>query len=176
MSKILKWSLWGLLGILVIAQFIRPKQENPPVVAAEDFLSIAQPPADVASVLQSACYDCHSHETTYPWYANITPINWWLYDHIEEGREHLNFSIWGTYEPRRADHKLEEIVEVVDEGEMPLQSYTWTHADARLSAEQRSMLTAWASDVRLSLRNANASVQESTPAMEEQGEQGEEEH
>lgn len=159
MSKIVKWSLVGLLGILVVAQFIRPTQENPPVIAEQDFINIAQPSAEVASLMKSACYDCHSHETEYPWYASITPVNWWLDDHIQEGRSHFNFSTWGTYNAKKADHKLEEFIEMVEDGEMPLNSYTWTHLDARLSAEQKTMLTTWVKNYRSAMQTAGTSAE-----------------
>lgn len=121
-------------------QFFRITKTNAPIVVSNDFITINNPTSEVTSLLKSACYDCHSNESRYPWYSEVAPISWWLQDHIDEGKEHLNFSIWGTYSDKRADHKLEECAEEVEEGEMPLDSYTWTHNDANLSAEQRELL------------------------------------
>jgi len=129
-----------LLGVFVVMQFFRITKTNVPVVASNDFIEITNPSPEVKEILKSACYDCHSNESRYPWYSEVAPVSWWLQHHIDEGKEHLNFSIWGTYSEKRADHKLEECAEEVEEGEMPLNSYTWTHSDARLTAEQKELM------------------------------------
>ena len=132
-----------LLVIFGVMQFFRINKTNPKVEKAKDFLAIAQPPADIEKIIRSACYDCHSNETVYPWYSNVAPVSWFLEHHIEEGREHLNFSVWGDYPEKKANHKLHECEEEVEEGEMPLNSYTWTHGDAKLSSEQKEKLADW---------------------------------
>jgi hypothetical protein len=81
-------------------------------------------------------------------------VSWWLQDHIEEGRDELNLSLWADYSPDRADHKLEEAIELVDAEEMPLPSYTWTHSDARLNEQARVKLTDWFSSLRTELQQA----------------------
>nr|MBP6698044.1 heme-binding domain-containing protein [Flavobacteriales bacterium] len=88
-----------------------------------------------------ACYDCHSGQPRYPWYMNITPLNWWMQGHINESREHFDVSAWGRVSGEKRAHWAEEAVEMIGEEEMPLPSYTWTHGDARLSDEQRLLLT-----------------------------------
>lgn len=140
--------LGGLVVIFLILQLFEPDRAVPEYPIAKDFIQVTKPPAQVADLLQSTCYDCHSYKTTYPWYANIEPVSWWLQDHINEGREELNFSLWKDYTVKRADHKLEEAIEKVEEGDMPLPSYTWVHSDARLSDEQRTILTDWFSSLR----------------------------
>lgn len=135
--------LLALLGLLVVIQFIRPDTSTPAVDAAQDFCQMLQPPAEVETLLKVACYDCHSHETRYPWYNQIAPVSWWLANHVREGREHVNFSTFGALSAHDRAEVLEEAVEVIEAGEMPLNSYTWTHADARLSAEQKNTLVAW---------------------------------
>ena len=110
--------------------------DNPPVDKEKDFLTITSAPKDISNILTTSCYDCHSNTTKYPWYANIAPVSWWMKHHIDEGKEHVNFSIWGDYPKKKADHKLEECVEYVEKGEMPMSSYTWTHGDAKLSEAQ----------------------------------------
>lgn len=145
--------LLGLVAIVVILQFFRIEKTNPAVIAENDFITVHQPNEEVATLLKSACYDCHSYETNYPWYSNIAPISWWLADHIEEGREHLNFSEWGTYSEKKSKHKLHECEEEVEEGEMPLDSYTWTHSEAKLSDEQREMLEDYFKTLALSIQN-----------------------
>lgn len=139
----LKKIIFGLIVLLVLIQFIRIDKTNPPVNKSIDFITLTKPSPEVQGILLTSCYDCHSNETTYPWYTNVAPLSWWLKHHINEGREHLNFSEWGNYPEKRQQHKLEECVEEVNEGEMPLSSYTITHKDAILSPAQQEALSAW---------------------------------
>ena len=141
--------LIGVVIVLVGIQFIRIDKTNPPVDASKDFMTITDPPEEVEKLIRTSCYDCHSNESTYPWYSNVAPVSWWVKDHINEAREELNFSEWGTYEWKRTDHKLEECAEEVDEGEMPLKSYLIAHSEARLSDEDRAKLVDWFLYVRL---------------------------
>ncbi len=143
MSTLVKRILLGLLGVLVILQFFQIDQSNPPVQASQDLLSAVQPPEEVASLLKTACYDCHSYQTEYPWYANIQPVGWWLQGHVEEGREHLNYSTWTAYDAEKRAHKAEESAEEVAEGHMPLKVYPLTHPEARLTDAQRERLSTW---------------------------------
>ncbi|MEQ8704259.1 MAG: heme-binding domain-containing protein [Phaeodactylibacter sp.] len=143
MSKLIKRILFGLLGIFVILQFFQIDKTNPTAPEGQDFITVIQPPEDVVQILKDACYDCHSHQTTYPWYTNIQPVGWWLKGHIEEAREHLNFSTWAAYDAEKRAHKAEESAEEVGEGYMPLKAYPLTHPEARLSDEQRDRLVTW---------------------------------
>lgn len=135
--------LWAILALLVLIQFIRIDKDNPEADPAQDFIQVMSPPAAVADRLKASCYDCHSHHSRYPWYTNIAPVSWWIKGHINEAREHLNFSIWTTYEPDKAAHKLEECYEEVEEEHMPLRSYLWMHPEARLTDEQRREMVEW---------------------------------
>jgi hypothetical protein len=140
-----------LIGIVVIfigLQFFGIDKQNPTSDLSLDLITVTQPNEEVKQILKSACYDCHSNLTRYPWYTNITPLSWWIKDHIDEGRDELNFSEWDSYSDRRKDHKLDEVVELVEEGEMPLQSYTIAHSDARLTAEQKQMIIDYAKKVQ----------------------------
>ncbi len=132
-----------LLVAFIILQFFGIDTTNPTVIASEDFIHITQPDDDIKNMLKRACYDCHSNQTVYPWYAHITPVSWWIGHHIEEGREHLNFSKWGTFSKEKKNHKLHECEEEVEEGNMPLDSYTWTHGGADLSKAQKKKLAEW---------------------------------
>lgn len=145
-KSIIKYILITLLAVFVIMQFFRIDKTNPKIEKDKDFIAIANPPADIEKMIRTACYDCHSHHTEYPWYSNIAPVSWFLADHIEEGREHLNFSIWGDYDEDKRNHKLHECEEEVEHKEMPLDSYTWTHGDAKLSKDQREKLAEWFED------------------------------
>ena len=126
------------LVLLALAQVVPVARQNPPVVA-----DLHAPPA-VADTLREACYDCHSHETRWPWYARVAPVSWLLAHDVNEGREHLNFSTWGTLGPRKRVRLLGKIAEDVEEGEMPPWLYTLPHPTARLAAPERQALIAWA--------------------------------
>jgi hypothetical protein len=150
MSKRSGWTLKIILGLAVVAvgiQFIPVDRSNPPVAQA----ALVPPSEEVGAILRTACYDCHSNETAWPWYSSVAPASWLLADHVSEGRRELNFSTWAEQQPRRMDHKLEELVEKVRDGEMPLKSYTLMHPQARLTDEQRQVLIAWARDARAQL-------------------------
>lgn len=148
MSTTTKRILLGVLVVLIAIQFFQIDKTNPPVRQEADFIRLVQPPEAVVSILRTSCYDCHSHETKYPWYTSVAPINWWIRHHIDHGREHLNFSTWGEYSEKKKDHKLEEAVEMVGEGEMPLPSYLWVHRSADLTDSQRKMLSDWFASLR----------------------------
>ena len=148
MSQKVKSILIGVLVVFAIMQLFQIDKTNPPARQDEDFITITQPPQKIETILRTACYDCHSHETAYPWYTSVAPISWWIRRHINEGREHLDFSIWAQYDADKKDHKLEECVEEVKEGEMPFNSYTWIHSEAKLSADQRRELADWFASIR----------------------------
>lgn len=132
-----------VLAIIVIMQFFRIDKTNPEVIAENDFLYAVAAPDDVAQIIKTSCYDCHSNTTKYPWYSNVAPISWWLKDHIDEGREELNFSEWETFEQKRKLKKLKECVEELEEKKMPLDDYLITHSEAELTDQQREMLVNW---------------------------------
>ena len=129
-----------LVFLLLAIQSIRIDKTTEPVNPATDFIALTSANAEVANTLKIACYDCHSNQPSYPWYTNIAPVSWWIKHHINEGSHHLNFSIWGTYKEKRKNHKLDECVEMVEEGEMPMSSYTIMHGDAKLTDAQKLQL------------------------------------
>jgi hypothetical protein len=128
---------------IVIMQFFRIDKTNPEIVLANDFIEINKPDAKTTKLLKSACYDCHSNTTVYPWYSNVAPVSWWVKDHIDEAKSHLNFSEWTSYDKKKQLHKLHECYEEVEHGEMPFESYTWIHSEANLSHEDRAHLEHW---------------------------------
>lgn len=132
-----------LVGLLVAAQCIRPAK-NVSLRAQPQDLFETQPAPDVVRVaIEHACYDCHSNTTRYPWYAEIQPLGWWLAKHVRDGKEHLNFSEFASYTPKRAARKLEQSIESIDDGSMPLGSYTLMHRDARFTPEQKKRVLEW---------------------------------
>ena len=148
MKRTLRRSGAGLLVALVLLQFWRPAK-NESAAAGPDDINASHPiPVRVQEVLHRACYDCHSDNTHYPWYANVQPVRWWLDSHVNEGKRHLNFSAFGSYNPKQAGKKLDEIVDEVEQQGMPLQSYTWVHAEARLTPAEVKLIAAWADSLR----------------------------
>jgi hypothetical protein len=125
-------------------QFVRPDFGGTPVVETENLLANADLDPLVRQVLVRSCADCHSNETAYPWYSHITPFNWFLAGHVDEGRHELNLSKWNTYTTDQKRHKLDEIYEQVEAKWMPLPSYLWIHRDAALSDSERTLLLTWA--------------------------------
>ncbi|MBL7778261.1 MAG: heme-binding domain-containing protein [Chitinophagales bacterium] len=147
MNKVQKWLL-GALVLLVGIQFIQPGKN---VSASESIKSISTVhtvPEDVKQILVISCNDCHSNNTIYPWYSNIQPVGWWLAHHVDEGKEELNFDEFATYSLRKQYHKLEETEELVNDGEMPLKSYTWTHKNAILNETQKQTILNWSKSIR----------------------------
>jgi exonuclease VII small subunit len=143
----------------VAMQFIQPGKNNQSMDMANDIATVVAVPDSVHQLLKTACYDCHSNFTNYPWYSNIQPAGWWLKDHIDEGKGHLNFQEFALVQANeryntpalRQDHKLEEVIETVESGEMPLESYTWIHGEAKLTPAQQKMIVDWAKAARMQL-------------------------
>lgn len=141
----IKKILLALAILFVLIQFIRPEKN----LSGDTTNSIDKKynvPPEVTTILEVACNDCHSNTTRYPWYANVQPAAWWLANHVKDGKKHLNFSEFTKRRIAVQNHKLEEVIEMVKEKEMPLPSYTYfgLHADANLTDEQRATLTLWA--------------------------------
>ncbi len=146
--KLLKKIAWVLLISFIVMQFIRPEKNTASADHASYFEQETNPPDEVLVVLKNTCYDCHSDNTVYPWYNNIAPVSYWLADHVDHGKGHLNFSAWESYETDKKDHKLEEVIEEVKKENMPLKEYKWTHEDARLTDDQISDISSWAAKTR----------------------------
>ena len=108
-------------------------------------------PANVQSILNTACYDCHSNNTRYPWYTNVQPAGWFLAWHIRNGKRHLNFSEFEAYSKRQQRSKFKEMAVSIKDGSMPLSSYKWLHKEANLSEEQRKTLLDWTVKMKDSL-------------------------
>ena len=146
--KIIKKILLLLLIVFVIAQFFGPDKNKGDLASIDAFLTDTNPPEDVKLILKESCYDCHSDVTLYPWYNKITPVNYWMADHVKHAKKHFNVSNWEGNSIKKKDHKLEELIEMVDDKEMPLNSYTWMHSKANLSDAQRESLMNWAEGVQ----------------------------
>jgi len=147
--KILKKVFMLLLITFIIGQFFGPEKNEGRLLSVNAFLDETNPPEQVKLILEKTCYDCHSNATQYPWYNNITPINYWMAHHVNEGKEELNFSNWVGNSVKRKDHKFEELIEMLEEKEMPLKSYTLMHSEAKLSDTEIQAVVDWARLVRI---------------------------
>ena len=132
-----------IIAILVVIQFFRIDKTNPPADMEKDFISITNPPTDMGIMLKESCYDCHSHHTKYPWYSNVAPVSWLLKEHVNDGRNHLNFSVWSDLKESKKDHKLDECIEMIETGEMPMKGYVLLHEEADLTNEQKQAIMNW---------------------------------
>jgi hypothetical protein len=144
--------LLGLLLLLVAIQFVRPTKNQSTGISVNDISKGYKVPENVNEVLKKACNDCHSNNTVYPWYNKIQPVAWWLAGHIDEGKTELNFSEFVSYSPKKQHHKLEEVIESVKEGHMPIKSYTWIHKNAILTDEEKLAVSEWAENLRMEIR------------------------
>jgi hypothetical protein len=134
----------GILAILILIQFFRPeKNEGAELISANDISKKYAIPQNVHQILVGKCYDCHSNKTNYPWYNNIQPLAWWMAHHVEEGKEELNFSEFASYNEKRSNHKIHEMAEEINEGEMPLTSYTMIHHNAKITEADRTAINDW---------------------------------
>src|SRR5256714_8437452 len=136
--KRLKWTGMIVVVLFLVAQFVRPDKTNPAVDPERTMQAHVQVAPEVAAIFDRACRDCHSNQTTWPWYSNVAPVSWFVIGHVNDGRRFLNFDDWRPWqrpEPHQAtSNLLNAICEWVQRGAMPLDSYIWLHPHAKLSA------------------------------------------
>jgi hypothetical protein len=142
--KRLRYIVGGVLFLFMAIQFV--PNELPPVSQNNpgDILNSGLVDADVALLLKTSCYSCHSNETVYPWYSYVAPVSWLVKRDVAIGRDELNFSTWADYEPSRMINRLEDIGAEVNEGYMPMPIYTLLHPSAKLNEAQRQKIVLWA--------------------------------
>lgn len=142
MKRILRFVLIGLGVLFVALQFIPVERTNPPVTGLVDA------PEDVLTTLRRSCWDCHSNETEWPWYAYVAPMSLRVSQHVWMGREHVNFTEWDGYDAEERDESYEEIAKEIDRGGMPLKDYLLVHRNAKLTTSDRERLVSWAESAR----------------------------
>jgi hypothetical protein len=152
MKKKLKWLLLILVVCFVVLQFMGPARTNPLVV--RDISANTPVPSDVAPLLHAACYDCHSYETKWPWYAHIAPAAWLVIGDVNEGRNNFNFSEWPDNSAQIAK-RLDHINDEVGNHEMPPAKYTMMHPEARLTDAQRKAIMDWTDAAAKQLRSSS---------------------
>lgn len=137
MSRGKKVTLWVVLVLAVgfgAVQLVPYGRDhtNPPVTGEPRWDS-----PRTEALAAGACFDCHSNETVWPWYATIAPASWLVYRDVAEGRDHLNFSEWP---PAGGGGLMAQAAQIVSEGEMPPLQYRLAHSAARLSDAQKQQL------------------------------------
>jgi len=144
--KTIKIILFILLLLFIIIQFF-PKDlpDNHPVDDS-DLISVIAIPDEMAAILRNSCYDCHSNQVKYPWYAYVAPTAWLVAKDVREGRSELNFSEWGDYSIRNLIGRLDAIEEEVTSGSMPLPVYTLMHRKTKLDEDQAEAIVKWAEE------------------------------
>jgi len=142
--KLVKRILTVIVIAFVAIQFVRPDRNIASKVSSTDISGVFSMPDSVKVILQNACYDCHSNNTRYPWYVNIQPAGLWMAGHIKEAKGDLNFSEFGSYTPMKQIGKLEGVAGVLEKDFMPLKSYKMMHKEARLTADEKSLVINWA--------------------------------
>lgn len=144
MGKILRYGITAIAAVLVILQFIPVDRPASADRSDTDLLSSGEVPDAIATMLKTSCYDCHSMETRYPWYAWVAPMSWLVTKDVREARDEMNLSQWKALTSRKKVKNLENIKEEVTEGHMPLPIYLTIHWDAKLTNEQRKQIADWA--------------------------------
>ena len=129
----LKTAVILVVLILGAAQFVQPERANPPADPGASFEAVAKPPHGAGAVVARACRDCHSHQTTWPWYSKISPVSWLVASDVKEGRARLNLSQWNLYGPEMSKIRMGEMCRQAQGGKMPLWQYKLLHSEARLS-------------------------------------------
>lgn len=152
MKTFFKRLLILLLIAFIAIQFVRPAKNLSNVTQPNDISTKYAIPVDVQATLKASCYDCHSNNTKYPWYNNIQPAAWFLADHVKEGKREINFNEFASYSIGKQYRKLEELNAEVQDGEMPLESYTLIHADAKLTELQKAGIKTWVTTLRDSIK------------------------
>ncbi|BFO65220.1 MULTISPECIES: heme-binding domain-containing protein [unclassified Chryseobacterium] len=138
--KIAKKIIFWTLVAFALIQFFPIDRTNQPVDTKVNFVDARKSPEKIRTLLKNACYDCHSNETVYPKYAFIAPVSWSVKSHVNEGREHLNFSAWQTYNKDLKENMLTKSIQTIQNKTMPMPGYIVYHKEANLSEAERALL------------------------------------
>ena len=144
----IKRVLLVIVLLFLLIQLIRPAKNQSSAPTPLSLKAHYPLPDSVEALLAVACYDCHSNNSRYPWYDCIQPVTWFVNYHISGGKRHLNFDEFEGYPVKRKVKRLKNIVETIQNGSMPLHTYTWVHKDAILTPAQTQILCNWADSLR----------------------------
>jgi hypothetical protein len=143
-KKIAKIVSIAIGAIFILMQFIQPDRTNPGFDQSKTMQTELNIPTEISALLERGCKDCHSNQTTWPFYAYIAPVSWLVSNDVTEGRKHFNMSEWGKYKPNKKASKLNDINQAVNDRSMPLPKYIPLHPEANLTDAERAQLAAWA--------------------------------
>lgn len=132
---------------VIVLQLFRGSEPRTEPVSINDLIVSENVSDEVAVILKEACYDCHSMQTEYPWYTYVTPVSWFVFDHVRHGRGELNFSDWASFDKESKLHILKDVGKEVSKNKMPLDSYVSMHSEANLTPEQRKLIEDWAQEL-----------------------------
>jgi len=152
MRKILKWAVIVLAVVFIGIQFVPVERTNPPVDPEMTFQAKVNVPPYIDNIVRTSCYDCHSNETTWPWYSYVAPVSWLVSKDVVEARAQLNFSEW-DYNMFRSVGRLDQMAEEVHQGNMPLPIYLTMHPGSKLTEADKDSLIDWIEIVREEIMN-----------------------
>jgi len=132
--------LAALIVIFFLIQLIPVCRDNPEFDVEYDF----EAPVEVREIVVNSCYDCHSNQTNWPWYSYVAPMSWLVTSHVNEGRQKFNFSEWLKYPEEKRQKIKEEMMEEIEEGDMPLPGYVNMHDNTEITDEKLLILKTWA--------------------------------
>ena len=144
----MKKILLGILIIIILIQLIRP-EKNISSESINDISIVMDVPENVQEIIKTSCADCHSNTTKYPWYSEVAPVSWYLASHVNDGKKHLNFSEWASYNKNQKEHIIKDLKKELKSKEMPLNSYLWIHKEAVVSPEQYKILLDWVQTIKV---------------------------
>ena len=143
----MKKTLLVIFIVIIVIQFIRP-EKNISNEVVNDITTVMTVPENIQEIIKTSCADCHSNTTEYPWYSEIAPISWYLASHVNDGKNHLNFSEWATYNNNQKEHIIKDLEKELKSKKMPLNSYLWIHKNAVVSPEQYQILLDWVNTLK----------------------------
>ena len=156
MKKLLKRLGLFALVVFVVIQFFQSARTNPAVDPGMTLQSRVTVTPQAAAIIDRACSDCHTNETRWPWYSHVAPADFFVVGHVDHARSHMNLSELGTYEPKKAAHKLDEMCDEATERKMPLPSYLWLHRDAQFTDADIEALCSWTKEAAAQIKSAAA--------------------
>ena len=138
----------GILILLAAIQLIPVNRSNPQVNASQTIFATQPVPVEVKAVFERSCKNCHSDETSWPWYSYVAPVSWMIAHDVHAARRAMNLSEWGSYSTNKKTDKLEEICEQLTNHDMPDWKYSLIHKQARITGKERDIICEWTEDSR----------------------------
>lgn len=138
----------SVIALVIAAQLVPVNLHNPPAEPSNTIYATQNIPPPVVAVLERSCKNCHSNETSWPWYSYVAPVSWVVARDVRRARKAMNFSEWGGYSAKRKEDKLEEICDQVTNGDMPDGMYLLLHRDAVVTQQERQEVCQWTEDAR----------------------------